>query len=65
MTAQRCIFCFEADDPEDIQPLFAGSANAVPVAWVHTHCLADYSDDDTRKEFDDIDADLEAIEPKS
>jgi hypothetical protein len=64
MTSQRCIFCFEADDPEDIRPLYAGPANLQPVAWVHTHCLADYADDETRREFDDIDAGLETIEPK-
>ena len=46
------------------QPLFAGPASTQPVAWVHTHCLADYADDETRREFDDIDADLKAAEPK-
>jgi hypothetical protein len=64
MTAQRCIFCFEADELEDIQPLYAGPANGQPVAWVHTQCLADYADDETRREFDEIDAALEVAEPK-
>jgi hypothetical protein len=64
MAAQRCIFCFDADDLEHIQPLHAGSTIAQPVAWVHTYCLADYADDETRREFDDIDADLKAAEPK-
>ena len=64
MTAQRCIFCFDAEDLEDIQPLYAGTTNAELVAWVHTHCLADYADDETRREFDDIDADLKTIDPK-
>jgi hypothetical protein len=35
-----------------------------PVAWVHAECLADYSDDETIRELEDIDADLEASEPK-
>jgi len=43
MTAQRCIFCFDADDLEEIQPLYGGPTIAQPVAWVHTYCLADYA----------------------
>jgi hypothetical protein len=64
MTDKRCIFCFEAEDPEDIQPLYAGQSNTQPVAWVHAQCLADYADDETRREFDDMDAALETSESK-
>jgi hypothetical protein len=64
MKGQRCIFCFETDDPEDIQPLYAGPSQAQPVAWVHTQCLADYADDETKREFDEIDAELEAGDSK-
>jgi hypothetical protein len=66
MTKPRCIFCFDAEDPEDIQPLYAGSASGQqPVAWVHVHCLADYADNDTMREFDEIDAELKTSESGS
>jgi hypothetical protein len=64
MTDKRCIFCFESDDPEDIQPLYAGPTNAQPVAWVHVQCLADYVDEDIRREIDDMDASLDSPQSK-
>jgi hypothetical protein len=47
MTEQRdCIFCWESDDPETLQPLFPGPvalSDVEPTAWVHKRCLEEYS----------------------
>src|SRR5215813_4249234 len=47
MTEERdCIFCWESDEPETLQPLFPGPgalSDVEPTAWVHTRCLEEYS----------------------
>ena len=47
MTEERdCIFCWESDDPETLQPLFPGPgalSDMEPTAWVHKSCLEEYS----------------------
>ena len=47
MTEERdCIFCWEADEPETLEPLFPGPGALSDVeltAWVHKRCLEVYS----------------------
>jgi hypothetical protein len=47
MTEERdCIFCWESDEPETLQPLFPGPgalSDVEPTAWVHKPCLEEYS----------------------
>jgi hypothetical protein len=47
MTEERdCIFCWEADEPETLEPLFPGPGALSDVeltAWVHKRCLEEYS----------------------
>jgi hypothetical protein len=47
MTEERdCIFCWESDEPETLQPLFPGPgalSDVKPTAWVHKSCLEEYS----------------------
>jgi len=47
MTEERdCIFCWESDEPETLQPLFPGPgalSDVEPTAWVHKRCLEEYS----------------------
>ena len=41
-----CIFCWESDEPESLQPLFPGPgalSDVEPTAWVHKSCLEEYS----------------------
>ena len=41
-----CIFCWESDEPETLQPLFPASgalSDMEPTAWVHKSCLEEYS----------------------
>ena len=41
-----CIFCWESDEPETLQPLFPGPgalSDVEPTAWVHKSCLEEYS----------------------
>src|SRR5262252_9206346 len=46
MTKERdCIFCWESDEPETLQPLFPGPgalSDVEPTAWVHKSCLEEY-----------------------
>jgi hypothetical protein len=70
MTEERdCIFCWESDEPETLQPLFPGPgalSDVEPTAWVHKSCLEEYSNptgDDVEEiaalaaEIDEIDED--------
>jgi hypothetical protein len=47
MTEERnCIFCWESDEPETLQPLSPGPgalSDVEPTAWVHKCCLETYS----------------------
>ena len=47
MSEERdCIFCWESDEPETLQPLFPGPgvlSDVEPTAWVHKSCLEEYS----------------------
>jgi hypothetical protein len=47
MTEERhCIFCWDSDEPETLQPLFPGPgalSDVEPAAWVHKSCLEEYS----------------------
>ena len=47
MTEERdCIFCWESDEPETLQPLFPGPgalSDVEPTAWVHKSYLEEYS----------------------
>jgi hypothetical protein len=47
MTEERdCIFCWESDGPETLQPLFPGPgalSDVEPTAWVHKRSLEEYS----------------------
>jgi len=41
-----CIFCWESDEPESLQPLFPAPgalSDVEPTAWVHKRCLEEYS----------------------
>jgi hypothetical protein len=56
MTEERdCIFCWESDKPETLQPLFPGPgalSDVEPTAWVDKRCLEEYSNptgDDAEK----------------
>jgi hypothetical protein len=50
-----CIFCWESDEPETLQPLFSrpgALSDMEPAAWVHKSCLEEYSnhtDDDAEQ----------------
>ena len=47
MTEERdCIFCWESDEQETLQPLFPAPgalSDVEPTAWVHKRCLEEYS----------------------
>jgi hypothetical protein len=47
MTEERdCIFCWESDEQETLQPLFPAPgalSDVEPTAWVHKRCLDEYS----------------------
>jgi hypothetical protein len=59
MTEERhCIFCWDSDEPESLQPLFHGPgvlSDAEPIAWVHKDCLEEYLTLAERIDVDDDD----------
>jgi hypothetical protein len=60
MTEERhCIFCWDSDEPETLQPLFHGPgafSDVEPIAWVHKDCLEEYSTLAERIDVDDDDS---------
>jgi hypothetical protein len=57
MTEERhCIFCWDSDEPETLQPLFHGPgalSDVEPIAWVHKDCIEEYSTLAERIDVDD------------